>query len=590
MPENAKSLVAGLFLAVLAAWCVGLFARAYWTPDEPREADLSWRMSWQAQKSVPLLAGTPFCEKPPLTYWFAGAAMRVFGRSAWAARLPNLLYALITALATYLLARRAAGPLAAVASAAAVSTFLLAYQVAIWLATDAPLLAASAVALLGEYQGFYARRSAERLRGYTLMHVAVAVGFLAKSGAAWMVPALVLATLILWERRWRELRRWELYVGLSAQFAVIGLWVDAVYRGDDGLAHLRVFFWDNLVGRFTTVAAPAGLQYTTGHQNYPGKYFVELPLYLWPWSLLVAAAIRRAWVERAARPEALRPVRFALACLVPTLALLSVAATARNIYVAPALPGAALLVGWWARTAAAAPDRWDRRAVRATATMLMIAGAAAAAAAALIGYAAWPTLPSRFAYVAICGAGVLIAVVLARRGYVLAADRLPLALATLLAAYCALCVLPATQIYPQVDRWHDLRAVGRALRADLGGAPLALVGADETTRAWVDLYTTVHVARFDAPLGARRLERLRAAALANPRERFLVQLGGQPWSPRIIALARSLGIHPRDHAAGVPAWIGPADLSVEKIYALPFGRRYALLRPAAAMRPKSASY
>ena len=68
MPDNAKSLVAGLFLAVLAAWCVGLFARAYWTPDEPREADLAWRMSWQAQKSVPLLAGTPFCEKPPLTY------------------------------------------------------------------------------------------------------------------------------------------------------------------------------------------------------------------------------------------------------------------------------------------------------------------------------------------------------------------------------------------------------------------------------------------------------------------------------------------------------------------------------------------
>ncbi len=589
MPENARSLLAGLFLAVLAAWCVGLFARAYWTPDEPREADLSWRMSWQEQKSVPLLAGTPFCEKPPLTYWFAGAAMRAFGRAAWAARLPNLLYALITALATYLLARRAAGPLAAVAGAAAVSTFLLAYQTAIWLATDAPLLAAIAVALLGEYQGFYARRTAERLRGYTLMHVAVAIGFLAKSGAAWMVPVLVLATLILWERRWRELGRWELYAGLIAQVVVIGLWVDAVYRGHDGVAHLRVFFWDNLVGRFTTVAAPAGLQYTTGHQNYPGKYFVELPLYLWPWSLLVAAAARRAWTERAARPDAMRPVRFALACVVPTLALLSVAATARNIYFAPALPGAALLVGWWVRTAAAAPDRWDRRAVRATAAMLMLASAAAAAAAALIGYEAWPALPSRFAFVAICTAGVLVAAALARRGYALAADRLPLALAALLAAYCALCVLPATQIYPQVDRWHDLRSVGRALRTDLGDAPLALIGADETTRAWVDLYTTVHVARFAAPLGARRLEQLRAAALADPRERFLVQIRGQVWSPRLVALARTLGIHPHDHATGVPAWVGPAGLGVETIYALPFGRRYALLRPASARRPNSAS-
>jgi 4-amino-4-deoxy-L-arabinose transferase-like glycosyltransferase len=589
VPENAKSLAAGLFLAVLAAWCVGLFARAYWTPDEPREADLSWRMSWQTQKSVPLLAGTPFCEKPPLTYWLAGAAMHAFGRSAWAARLPNLLYALITALATYLLARRAAGPLAAAASAAAISTFLLAYQVAIWLATDAPLLAAVAVALLGEYRGFHARSTGERLRGYTLMHVAVAVGFLAKSGAAWMVPVLALATLIVWERRWRELGRWELYVGLIAQVAVIGLWVVAVYRGHDGPAHLRVFFWDNLVGRFTKVAAPTGLQYTTGHQNYLGKYFVELPLYLWPWSLLVAAAARRAWRERAAGSEAMRAVRFALACLVPTLALLSVAATARNIYLAPALPGAALLLGWWVRTASAAPDRWDRRAVRATAVMLMLASAAAAAAAALVGYEAWPALPSRLAFVAICGVGVLVAAALARRGYALAGARLPSALAALLVAYCALCVLPATQIYPQVDRWHDLRTVGRALRADLDGAPLALIGADETTRAWVDLYTTVHTARFAAPLGVRRLERLRAAALADPRERFLVQLGGRVWSPRIVALASALGIHPRDHGNGVPAWVGPADLVVERVYALPFGRRYALLRPVAATRSNSAS-
>ncbi len=589
MPENTRSLLAGVFLAVLAAWCVGLFARGYWTPDEPREADLSWRMSWQTQKSVPLLAGTPFCEKPPLTYWLAGAAMRAFGRSAWAARLPNLLYALITALATYLLARRAAGPLAAAAGAAAIATFLLAYQVAIWLATDAPLLAAVAVALLGEYRGFYARDSGERLRGYTLMHVAVAVGFLAKSGAAWMVPALALATLIVWERRWRELRRWELYVGLIAQVAVIGVWVAAVYQGHDGPAHLRVFFWDNLVGRFTRVAAPNGLQYTTGHQNYPGKYFVELPLYLWPWSLLVAAAARRAWRERTAPSDAMRAVRFALACLVPTLALLSVAATARNIYLAPALPGAALLLGWWARTASAAPDRWDRRAVRATSGMLMVASAAAAGAAALVGYEAWPALPSRLAYVAICGLGVLVAAMLARRGYSLATSRLPGALAALLVAYCTLCVLPATQIYPQVDRWHDLRAVGSALRADLDGAPLALIGADETTRAWVDLYSTVHAARFAAPLGVRRLERLRAAALADPRERFLVQLGGRAWSPRIVALAGALGIHPRTHADGVPAWIGPADLVVEKVYALPFGRRYALLRPVAARRSNSAS-
>src|SRR6204780_3558555 len=160
----ARTRIALVSLALLGAWSVGLFARGYWTPDEPREADIAWRMSWQADKAVPLLAGEAFCEKPPLAYWVAGASIRMFGKAAWAARLPNLLYALMTAVGVGLLARRAAGALAGWAAAAAIGTFLLSYQASIWLATDAPLLAAVSVALLGAYRGFYAERTPERLR------------------------------------------------------------------------------------------------------------------------------------------------------------------------------------------------------------------------------------------------------------------------------------------------------------------------------------------------------------------------------------------------------------------------------------------
>src|SRR5450631_3281080 len=143
-----------------------MFGRGYWTPDEPRESDISWRMSWQAHAAVPLLAGEAFCEKPPLAYWLAGASIKMFDDAAWAARLPNLWYAIVTTLSVAWLAGRLAGTLAAVAAAAASATFLLSYQVAIWLATDAPLLAAVSVALLGAYTGFYAEDRRERLRGY----------------------------------------------------------------------------------------------------------------------------------------------------------------------------------------------------------------------------------------------------------------------------------------------------------------------------------------------------------------------------------------------------------------------------------------
>src|ERR1700678_3896825 len=166
-----RAMIAWLGVALLSIWCVGMFGRAYWTPDEPREADIAWRMSWQSDKAVPLLAGEPFCEKPPLTYWIAALPIRVFGAQAWAARLPNLLYAIIGALCVGMLAGRSCGRAGALIGAAVIGTFLLAYQVEIWFATDAPLLASTAAALLGAYIGFYAAHGRERLGGHTLMHL-----------------------------------------------------------------------------------------------------------------------------------------------------------------------------------------------------------------------------------------------------------------------------------------------------------------------------------------------------------------------------------------------------------------------------------
>src|SRR4051794_1834454 len=87
-------------LAILVPlWCVGTLYRGSWTPDEPREADTVWRMSPQADRALPNFAGSPFLEKPPLSYWMAAQANTLFGDSIRAARVPNIVYASITALA-----------------------------------------------------------------------------------------------------------------------------------------------------------------------------------------------------------------------------------------------------------------------------------------------------------------------------------------------------------------------------------------------------------------------------------------------------------------------------------------------------------
>jgi len=577
-----RSPLALVSAALLAIWCVGMFGRGYWTPDEPREADIAWRMSWQADKAVPLLAGEAFCEKPPLTYWLAAVPIRLFGTDAWVARLPNLLYALITALGVGSLARRSAGRLAGIVGAAAMCTFLLSYQVAIWLATDAPLLAAVSVALLGAYRGFYAANTRERLRGYSWMHFALGLGFLSKSAAAWMVPATAIVTLAIWEKRWRELLRWELYVGLVLQGAMILTWIWFVYAGPDGTAHLKVFFWNNLVGRFTHVDAPNEIQYAAAHRNFPGKYLVELPLYLFPWTLLVIAALHRAWRRRGVSFDDYRPVRFALAAALPALAILSVAATARNVYFAPALPGVALLLAWWSREIAAGADRWDLRALRATAALLLAGMMVMVGALGLIAFDAWDAMSSRAGFIVISAAGLVVAAWLALRAWAAAGrDRLARALWSLFLAYVALLAGPASQAYRQVDSWQDLKSIARAIGHDAADKPLILFAPDETTRAMIDMYARTTVRLIPGPIDAAAIDRLRAAAGAAPRSGVVVQLPSESVARRLarrFGQARS-GPAAESDAPSAPVWAAEAQLRLATSYSLPNGRRYALLEP-----------
>ena len=423
---------------------------------------------------------------------------------------------------------------------------------------------------------------AERLRGYSCMHLALAVGFLSKSAAAWMVPALTFATLVIWERRWRELLRWELYVGLLLQAALILAWVWVVYAGPDGPSRLKVFFWNNLVGRFTQVDAPGDLQYAAGHRNTPGKYLIELPVYLLPWTLLVAAAARRAWRQRALPNERQQTNRFAMAAFVPALCVLSVAATARNIYLAPALPGAALLLAWWVGELSGAPDPWDARALRGTALLLMFATAVFAAAVLVVGIDSWAAVGPPGLFVAVSALGLAAAAACAGCAWRDAGRLRPLHSALgLLLALSALLVGPASQIYRGVDTWQNLPAIGRAIGRDAAGRPMILFAPDETTRAFIDMFARPSVEWIPGPVTPQAIGRLKEELFADPQALVVTQLPGRNDGRFLGELTGRLGAATRAHAEFLgdapPAWAADLPLVIAHRYALPNGRRYALL-------------
>jgi len=495
--RNRQVLLPLVVLALL--WCVGLFGRNYWTPDEPREAALAASVM-QQPLPLPTLNGVRFAEKPPMTYWLAGAAMRTLGEHPGAARAPQLVYALLAFIAMLSLLRCLLGLGAEAAAAcwcgaALFASSALVYQVQIWLDTDALLLAGACVALAGMYRalqavGDDAGARSQRWRGYFLMHAGLTLGFFAKNFAAWLVPVLAFVCFTAWERRWREWLRPQFWVCALLPLGCIALWVGAIAAQPDGARMLRILFWNNLTGRALPIAMEAQYDYSTGHHNSPGRYFLELPLYLLPWTLLAAYALEAAW-RGARRPGTRRAAwRFALCAAIPGLLVLSLASTARSIYAAPCMAGFALLMAL-AIERLAADAAAARRVLASTAVLLLLLALLVLGINAALQWSAMRTSWTLYlvssctlAVIAAWCARFIVAPKTASGPRRSVAERLQ----QLAIAWCLLLSLGLLCIGSAVNRAQDLRAFAYRVAGNAGSDPLLLWNPDETTLAWAQLY------------------------------------------------------------------------------------------------------
>jgi len=186
------------------------------------------------------------------------------------------------------------------------------------------------------------------------------------------VPVLAFLCFIAWERRGRELLRWELWLGALLPLACISGWVLSVGPGP-------------------TVHRPcASCSGTTWWAASCRCHGSALQLrrrsseLAWPVlrrTATVPAALDRARrVCTARRGRGLRQGgaerrawRFALCAALPGLLLLSFAATGRSIYAAPCMIGFVLLMALWLADAGAEPAAAQaRRAISITALLIAL--------------------------------------------------------------------------------------------------------------------------------------------------------------------------------------------------------------------------
>jgi 4-amino-4-deoxy-L-arabinose transferase-like glycosyltransferase len=372
----ALSLVLGL---------LGIANHDLWSPDEPRVAGIGHEMWKTGSWWVPRLSGRAFLEQPPFFYLSEVAVYSGFGAAdASLARLPSVVYSLLSVVLTVLLGARFFSKRACVWSGFVLLTMWTFIQSSHCVIVDSALLFGVVGAIACFAHGEQAMASA-RTRWMAGTGAFLAIAFFSKGLVGTGIPGIAIVTYLVCTGRFRA------FVGpllmMAAGMALLAaLWLWGVWV-EEGVSGLHNFLLQNQLARFLPNVMPAE------HVQPFYYYLLTAPQQVAPWSpmaVLASVCARRHWHHI---PESERAGLRWIACvLLPNFIVLSIAGTKRGFYLLPLAPCAALLVGWFL-DCELPRGRWERLLETGCRQLLSNGAALLPAAPLLLGrWELWPWL------------------------------------------------------------------------------------------------------------------------------------------------------------------------------------------------------
>ena len=317
--------------------------------DEPRYAQVAHEMLERSDWITPVLGGQPWLEKPPLYYWQAMLAYKIFGVSDWAARLPSALDATFLVLAIYFFLHRfRPGVELDGALIAASSSGIVGYARAA--SMDMALTAAFTIAMLG----WWAWRESGKRAYLAIFYGFVAVGMLAKGPVSPFLAAIIIVLHSVIARESRLVLK-TLWLPGILLFCMLALpWYFAVQVRNP--TFFREFILEHNLGRFSQ---------NLYHHTQPFWYYLPVAaLALAPWTVfVVAAAIQRLrlWGDKRKERESKTvdlEAQFDIFCvlwLVVPVLFFSFSQSKLPGYVLPAVPAGSLLLASYLQRSLKAP-------------------------------------------------------------------------------------------------------------------------------------------------------------------------------------------------------------------------------------------
>ncbi|MDZ7910046.1 MAG: glycosyltransferase family 39 protein [Gemmobacter sp.] len=330
-------------LATAVVLLLGVGLRYPWPADEPRFAQVAREMVESGQWLFPTRGGEPYPDKPPVFMWLSAIAFTLIGNLKLSFLLPSALASVGTLLLVHDIGRRLWNrevALAAVLVLVFTPQFLLQGKAA---QIDAVVTFWITLGCYGLLRHFI---TGPHWGWYFTAWAAMALGIMTKGVG--FLPLLMLLPLAIWvrnpgsgdERIWR----WKLASGLAVMLAVIALWLGPMLWQVHSIGtDTMVAYRDNLLFRQT------------------GERFVNAWHHVKPWHYFFTQAIPTIWFPLPvlllvfSRPLVAllredRRARVLLAWVGLVLLFFSISSGKREVYIFPALPMLALVVGaLWTR-------------------------------------------------------------------------------------------------------------------------------------------------------------------------------------------------------------------------------------------------
>jgi 4-amino-4-deoxy-L-arabinose transferase-like glycosyltransferase len=322
-----------LVVAAIALFA-GLDRAAIGDSDEAYYAEAAREMVESGDLLTPRYNYANRFQKPVLYYWAAAAVFAVGGVGEASARFPAALSGFGLAVLVWLVGRRWYDESSGVLAGLILSTCLGCAAISRLALPDLPLaffitlsIVAGCIAVLEE---------APRPALLVLAGATSGAAFLTKGPIGLALPALVIASLVAVERRWRHLRPGHVVLAGVVWALIACPWYVEMARVH-GVAYLQSFFVQDNLERFAT-----------DRFNYPRPFWFYLPIVvggLLPWSvflpLWIPGAVR--WARRQKLPSRMT-IRLVVWTLLP-LALFTASVGKQPRYILPLLPPLAIALG-----------------------------------------------------------------------------------------------------------------------------------------------------------------------------------------------------------------------------------------------------